>query len=98
MKSLSIKQQYFLGILSVVFVSLVCFSVQAFIGYKITALVLLFVVSVNAMFLDILPVLIVALISAFVWDFFFIPPIFTVHINQPEDIFMFLMYFIIAMV
>ena len=98
MKSLSTKQQYFFGTFSVALVSVICFSAQAYVGYKITALVLLFVVSVNAMFLDILPVLIVALISAFVWDFFFIPPVFTLHINQPEDIFMFLMYFIIAMV
>lgn len=56
------------------------------------------VVSLLAMVFDILPVLLAALLSALIWNFFFIPPVFTFHINDTEDLLMFLMYFVIAMV
>lgn len=91
-------QQYVYGTTLVVAVSSICYFLSAYIGYKIVALILLLTVSVIAMFFDIFPVLLAALLSALIWDFFFIPPIFTLYINQPEDVLMFLMYFIIAMV
>ena len=50
------------------------------------------------MFFDILPVLLAALLSALVWDFFFIPPHFTLQVGTGEDAILLLMYFIIAMV
>ena len=73
------------------------FSVE-FIGYRIVALILLLVVSLLAMLIDIFPVLVTALLSALIWNFFFIPPTFTFHIGTPEDALMFLMYFVIAMI
>lgn len=62
------------------------------------ALVLLMTVSVAAMLFEILPVLITAVLSAIIWNFFFIPPIYTFHIRDAEDILMFLLYFTIALV
>lgn len=53
-------------------------------------------VSFLAMVFDILPVLFSAVLSALLWNFFFIPPIFTFHINNAEDFLLFLLYFIIA--
>lgn len=50
------------------------------------------------MLFDILPVLTAALLSAIIWNFFFIPPIFTFHIDSTEDLLMFLLYFFIALV
>jgi two-component system sensor histidine kinase KdpD len=91
-------RQYLYGIFSVVVVAVICYLLSAFIAYKIVALLLLFTVSVLAMFLDILPLLLVALLSAFIWDYFFIPPVFNLHINQTEDVLMFLMYFTVALV
>lgn len=66
------------------------------IGYRTVSLILLLVVSVNAILFDIFPVLISSLLSAVVWNFFFIPPILTFHIGTAEDGLMFLMYFAIA--
>lgn len=60
------------------------------------ALLLLMTVSFLAMAFDIFPVLFAALLSALLWNFFFIPPIYTFHINNGEDLLMFLLYFIIA--
>ena len=82
----------------VLLVSICCFATTNYIGYKIIALVLLMTVSLLAMILDILPVLIAAVLSALIWNFFFIPPIFTFHITSAEDVLLFLMYFIIATV
>jgi two-component system, OmpR family, sensor histidine kinase KdpD len=96
--SFSKPQQYLLGILSVILVSLICYLFSDYIGYKVVALILLFTVSVIAMFFDIIPVLIAALLSALIWDYFFIPPKFTLYVSKPEDVLMLLMYFIIALV
>lgn len=60
------------------------------------ALILLLVVSLNAILFDILPVLLSALLSALIWNFFFIPPILGFYIATTEDGLLFLMYFVIA--
>src|SRR5690606_19001108 len=50
------------------------------------------------MLFDILPVLVTAVSSALIWNFFFIPPTFNLFISTPEDVLMFLMYFVIALI
>lgn len=95
----SLTKQYVISITVVLFVSVVCFlSKEFFADYKVTALLLLMTVSVLAMLFDIFPVLIGAILSALIWNFFFIPPLFTFHIGNTEDMLMFFLYFIIAMV
>ncbi len=68
------------------------------VGYRMIALVLLAAVSVLAILLDIIPVVLAATLSAFAWNFFFIPPKFTFHISGSEDLLLFLMYFFIALI
>jgi two-component system sensor histidine kinase KdpD len=36
-------------------------------------------------------------VSALVWNFIFIPPRFTFHIEKPEDVVMFGMFFVVAL-
>src|SRR5678816_3535675 len=36
--------------------------------------------------------------SAFIWNFFFIPPRFTIHVSSTEDTILLIMYFVIAMI
>ncbi len=95
---ISISYQYFLSILVVVLVSAICFGLSAYIGYRTIALILLVTVSLIAMFFDIVPVMVAAISSALIWDYFFIPPHFTLSIGSGEDTLMLLMYFIIALV
>ncbi|WP_422355338.1 sensor histidine kinase [Roseivirga pacifica] len=76
--------------------AILCFFSVDFIGYRAVALILLLVVSVNAILFDIFPVMLSALLSALIWNFFFIPPVLTFHIGTAEDGLMFLMYFVIA--
>jgi two-component system sensor histidine kinase KdpD len=67
-------------------------------GYKVVAFILLLAVSLIAIVFDILPVVVAALLSALIWNFFFIPPRFTFRIDSAEDGFLFLMYFVIAFI
>jgi two-component system, OmpR family, sensor histidine kinase KdpD len=90
--------QFIISILLICIVSAVCFSLSGFIGYKVVALLLLLCVSLLAMFFNIWPVLLAALLSALIWDFFFIPPRFSFTIHSTEDALLLLMYFIVAMV
>jgi len=91
-------QQYLLSVLLVSVVSAVCYLAKDYTGYRLVALVLLFTVSVCAMFFDIYPVLLAALLSALFWDFFFIPPRFTFRISNTEDALLLLSYFCMALV
>jgi two-component system sensor histidine kinase KdpD len=78
-------------------ISIICFLASDLLGYKVVALLLLMSVSLLAMLFDIFPVLLAATLSALIWDFFFIPPRFTFNISATDDILLFAMYFIIAM-
>jgi two-component system sensor histidine kinase KdpD len=91
-------QQYVISILLVASVAVICSLLSNYIGYKTVALLLLVTVSFIAMLFDILPVLMAALLSALTWNFFFIPPRFTLSISSSEDGLMLLMYFFIAMI
>lgn len=91
-------KQYLFSIAIIILVSGVCFGLSGFLGYKVVALILLFTVSLLAITFDILPVFLAAALSAFIWNFFFIPPRFTVHIYSTEDTILLIMYFVIAMI
>jgi two-component system sensor histidine kinase KdpD len=97
-RKLSLVRQYILSIALVLVTAVACYFGSGIIGYKTVALLLLVTVSVAAMLFDILPVLLAAVLSALIWNFFFIPPVFTFHIQSAEDLLMFLLYFFIAMV
>lgn len=92
------KYQYLLSVLVVCMVAAACYAFAGFIGYRVVAYILLITVSLLAMVFDILPVLLAAALSALVWDYFFIPPYFTLQVHSAEDGFLLLMYFVIALV
>lgn len=92
----STTNQYLISLLLIVLTAILCFFLVSVIGYRAVALILLLVVSLNAILFDIFPVMLSALLSALIWNFFFIPPTLTLHIGTPEDGLMFLMYFVIA--
>ena len=97
-KRVSRHGQFLSSVLFILAVSGICFGVAPFLGYRVVALILLLAVSIIAISFDILPVLLSAVLSAFTWNFFFIPPRFTFHVGATEDVILFTMYFIIAFV
>ena len=89
-------KQYLLALFMVAVTAIVCMPFINDQGYHIVSFILFLVVSVQATFLGVGPVFLAAAISSLVWNFFFIPPSLTFHIDKAEDILMFGMFFIIA--
>lgn len=97
-KPFSKINHYFLGVVVIGLTGLLCSPFSNTPGYHVVSYILLFVTSVLATFMSIGPVLLISTLSALIWNFFFIPPSFTFHIDKAEDILMFGMFFIIALV
>ena len=97
-RNISKSRQYAYSIGLICSVSVLCFAFSPYIGYKVVAFILLVAVSLIAMTFDIWPVFVAAIISALIWDFFFIPPRFTLHVSSTEDAILLVMYFLIALV
>lgn len=91
-------RQFILNCLLILSVGGICYYFSGLLNYKIVALILLMTVSLSAMIFNLWPVLLGAALSAFIWNFFFIEPLFTLHINSAEDFLTFLMYFVIAFI
>lgn len=79
-------------------VSALCYVLSIYLDYKVIAFILLLTVSIAAILFDIIPVFAAAILSALIWDYFFIPPHYTFHVGSTEDSILLLMYFVIAMV
>ena len=87
--------------ISVLLVSTIAGVGSAFyqvVDYRIIAFLLLVAVSIMAMFMDIVPVMLAALLSALLWDYLFIPPRFTLTVGATEDRVLLFMYFLIVMI
>lgn len=90
--------QYITASVIVILSSAGCYYFVEYLGYQSVSFILLFVVSILATFMGIGPILLASSLSAFIWNFFFIPPRFTIHIEKTEDVLMFGMFFFIALV
>jgi two-component system sensor histidine kinase KdpD len=70
---------------------------QKQLGYQSLALVYLLSVVVLAMFVGRWPTLLAATLTALVWDYLFVPPVFTFHISETTDLMLFFTYFAVAL-
>ncbi len=89
--------QYLTSALTVIITATVFFFIKELVGYQVVSFMLLFVVSILAFFLGTGPILLAATLSSLSWDYLFIPPAYTLHIERPEDMLMLAMFFIIAL-
>lgn len=89
--------QYLIILLLVTFTSFICYLFSSIIGYQVVSFVLLFLVSILALFFSTGPIFFAATISSLIWNYFFIPPYFTLYIEKPIDFLMFIMFFIIVL-
>jgi two-component system, OmpR family, sensor histidine kinase KdpD len=67
------------------------------LGYQSLALVYLLSVVVLAMFVGRGPTLAAATLTALLWNFLFVPPLFTFHISGATDLMLFFTYFVVAL-
>ncbi len=97
-KSISIGKQYFFTSVILFFFITVLYTVQDTIGYETVSMILLLVIFMLPIFnFSRGPIILAAVISAFGWDYYFIPPHFTMHIAKAEDVMMLMMFVIVAL-
>lgn len=89
---------YVLSCSVVLCVAAICYVALPLIGYQAVSLLLLFTVLLLSLIAGRGPILLAATTSAVVWNYFFIPPQFTLHINRLEDVLTFFLYFFISLV
>ncbi|MBN1798062.1 MAG: DUF4118 domain-containing protein [Spirochaetales bacterium] len=90
---------YITAFSSVIGITLINFMLVSFIGYWTIALIYLLFVSIFTLFnTNYVVVLPTAAISGLLWNFLFIPPLYTFNIGKIEDALMFVMYLIIALI
>jgi two-component system sensor histidine kinase KdpD len=92
------KYQVLLSLFIIIMLSYGLFFTIPIWGYRIPAFFLLITISLFSLIFDISIVIISTILSALIWNFFFIPPIFTFHITDGEDALMFLIYFVVSLV
>ena len=79
-------------------VTLACLPLQGLIGFRAISMIYLLVVALSAMLVGRGPVLLMAALSALLWDYLFLPPRFTLYVREVADGMMLVMYFVIALV
>jgi two-component system sensor histidine kinase KdpD len=90
---------YILSFAIVTVLTILFYSIQGNIGYQTVSLLFLLTITLLPLFnLGRGPILFGALLSAFCWDYYFIPPKFTFSIDKVNDVLMLIMYFIVAII
>ncbi len=81
-----------------VLVTGLCILIQPLLDRRNIALLYLAVVLLLSLVASPAPVVLLAIVSSLAYNFFFIPPKFTLSIASPEDILLFIIYFLVAAV
>lgn len=68
-----------------------------FSGYTVPAFIYLFAIVLGSMRWRRGATLLMAAVSALAWNFLFIPPRYTFHVDKPEDMAMLAMFFVVAL-
>jgi two-component system sensor histidine kinase KdpD len=68
-----------------------------YIGYRAVGFIFLLAILLMGFVSTLGPILFAACLSVLVWNFLFIPPLFTFHITSAEDVMMCFAYFFVAM-
>lgn len=77
--------------------SLICGILNKFIGYKPIGFIFLLFILIVGMFGSLSVVIFTAVLFALIWNFFFIPPTLTFSLNSPEDLVMYVAFFLVAL-
>jgi len=90
-------RQYLAAVAGVAGLTIACRLLTPFTSYGAISFIFLLGVLLAGMVLSRGPVLVAAALSALSWNFLFIPPLFTLHIEKFEDALTFATYFIVAL-
>jgi two-component system sensor histidine kinase KdpD len=90
--------QYGLVVAVMLVVSVLNIVLNPIVGVHATALIYLLAVVLLGLFVQRGPILLAASLSAVVWDYFFLPPVFAFRVSHFEDALLLGMYFIVAII
>ena len=93
----NLLQEYGLVLAVVVGLTAVCWQFERVAGHTVPALAYLFAILLAAFRLSRGPMLAMAALSALAWNFFFIPPRFTLEVRSLEDMILLAMFFAVAL-
>jgi two-component system, OmpR family, sensor histidine kinase KdpD len=79
-------RDYILASISVLIIGALCFPFKEWIGYQSVGLILLFNILLMPFYINRGAILWGALFNSLVWNFFFIPPLFTIEIGKTHDL------------
>ena len=82
----STVRDYVASFVCIVVMASLCFPLSHLIGYQAVGLILLMVVAILALLVGRGAVLFAAFINFVVWNFFFIPPLFTFRVHSVHDV------------
>jgi two-component system, OmpR family, sensor histidine kinase KdpD len=89
--------EYLLAFTVITAVGLIGFPLKEFIGYQTIGLFFLLSIAGLSIKIGRFPVVFAALLGSLFWNFFFIPPLFTFHVNNLHDIIALFANFFVAM-
>jgi K+-sensing histidine kinase KdpD len=89
--------QYIIPIIILGIVILICIPFSNINNYHVISYILLFLVSIFSTIYKVGTILFISTLSALAWNFFFIPPNFTFHIDKTDDILIFGLFFSFAL-
>ena len=90
--------QYCVVVAVMLVVSVLNIILNPIVGVHATALIYLLAVVLLGLFVQRGPILLAASLSAVVWDYFFLPPVFAFRVSHFEDALLLGMYFIVAII
>jgi len=96
--STSPLRNYVKAVASVALITGISLMIVSLVGYWTIAFLYLLCVVFAAMIIGRGPVLITAILSGMLWNYLFIPPLYTFRIGKLEDAMMFIVYVVIALV
>lgn len=91
-------RSYALACGTIVAIAIINALLLPLLGYKAVGFLFLLSVLIVSLFVTFGAVIVSAVLSAVIWDFFFIPPPGTIYIRHAEDVMMVCSYFVAALV
>ncbi len=89
--------QYAAALSAIAVMGVLCSFFLDVLGYQSIGMIMLLAMAVIPLFVGRGPVIAAAVASAFVWDYFFIPPRFTIYVSALEDVLLLLMMFTVGL-
>ena len=83
---------------AIIVATAICFPLSQAIGYQTVGLIFLMIVAVLSLFLGRTVLIFAAFLNFIVWNFFFIPPLFTFRVHSVQDVITLFANLIVAIV